>query len=187
MPQTLSSIERQLRCSEFCRPGCEAAYRKIGITAVPFMPDLNEGKGRYREWRLDDDQGRIIFMSKSFARDGENQGANVITTGHNEAKLAGVAAKSKAVDAVCADAADPMGNRRIFEAALSRWGRLDLIVNNAGTGRPLPIDTYDGKAITEICAVNIPGPSLLLKEVLPALRQTKGAVVNNGIVSLSVV
>ncbi len=108
------------------------------------------------------------------------QGANVITTGRNEAKLAGVAAKSEAVATVRADAADPMGSRRIVEAALSRWGRLDLIINNAGAGMPLPIDAYDGESIAEICAVNITGPSLLLKEALPALRQTKGAVVNIG-------
>ena len=135
----------------------------------------------------EDWQGKVAIVTGGSSGIGEAtalalaaQGANVITTGRNEAKLAGVAAKSEAVATVRADAADPMGSRRIVEAALSRWGRLDLIINNAGAGMPLPIDAYDGESIAEICAVNITGPSLLLKEALPALRQTKGAVVNIG-------
>ncbi|WP_174802862.1 SDR family NAD(P)-dependent oxidoreductase [Martelella limonii] len=135
----------------------------------------------------EDWQGKVAIVTGGSSGIGEAtalalaaQGANVVITGRNEAKLAGVAAKCAAVATVRADAADPTGSRRILEAALTRWGRLDLVVNNAGAGRPLPIGAYDGEAIAEICAVNITGPSLLLKEALPALRETKGAVVNIG-------
>lgn len=108
------------------------------------------------------------------------RGANVVISGRDEARLANAARDNPAIEAVQADSADPSGCRRIVEAALSRWQRLDLIVNNAGAGQPLPVESYDSETIARICAVNIVAPSLLLQAALPALRDTRGAVVNVG-------
>ncbi|MEP0232419.1 SDR family oxidoreductase [Roseibium sp.] len=107
-------------------------------------------------------------------------GANVVITGRDSEKLADVAGKSPAIEVVQADSADPSASQRIVEAATHRWGRLDLVVNNAGAGKPLPIEAYDAETLSNICAVNIVGPSLLLKEAQAALTATKGAVVNIG-------
>ncbi|MEP3304449.1 MAG: SDR family oxidoreductase [Roseibium sp.] len=107
-------------------------------------------------------------------------GANVVITGRDSEKLADVAGKSPAIEVVQADSADPSASQRIVKAATHRWGRLDLVVNNAGAGKPLPIEAYDAETLSNICAVNIVGPSLLLKEAQAALTATKGAVVNIG-------
>jgi NAD(P)-dependent dehydrogenase (short-subunit alcohol dehydrogenase family) len=132
-------------------------------------------------------QGKVAIVTGGSSGIGEatamalmQRGANVVITGRDEARLAGVAGRSAAIEAVQADSADPAGSRRIVEAAMARWGRLDLIVNNAGAGKPLAIDAYDAGTITDICAVNIVAPSLLLKEAKAALKETKGAVVNIG-------
>ncbi|MEM5582564.1 SDR family oxidoreductase [Roseibium sp. AS2] len=108
------------------------------------------------------------------------QGARVLVTGRDAARLADVGARHGALAILEADSADPDSAARIVDAALSRWGRLDLIVNNAGAGRPLPVEAYDVAVIAGMCAVNITAPSLLMKQGLPALRETKGAVVNIG-------
>ncbi|WP_428642190.1 SDR family NAD(P)-dependent oxidoreductase [Roseibium sp.] len=108
------------------------------------------------------------------------RGAKVLVTGRDAARLAEVAALNDAIRTLQADSVDPAIAARIVETALSHWGRLDLIVNNAGAGRPLPIEVYDAAVIAEICAVNITSPSLLVKEGQAALRETKGAVVNIG-------
>jgi NAD(P)-dependent dehydrogenase (short-subunit alcohol dehydrogenase family) len=132
-------------------------------------------------------QGKVAIVTGGSSGIGEatarkltELGANVVITGRDEAKLAKVADNNSAIEAVQADSADPVGSRRAVEAALNRWSRLDLIVNNAGAGKPLPIDAYNGDVLFEMCAVNIVAPSLLLKEALPALREAKGAVVNLG-------
>lgn len=132
-------------------------------------------------------QGKVAIVTGGSSGIGEatalalvEQGANVVITGRDASKLAGVAGKSNAIEAVQADSADPAGSRRAVEAALGRWGRLDLVVNNAGAGKPLPIEAYDAEMLSEICAVNIVAPSLLLKEAQSALRDSKGAVVNIG-------
>lgn len=108
------------------------------------------------------------------------RGANVLVTGRDPARLAATASRSSAIGILQADSADPKSAARIVETALERWQRLDLIVNNAGAGQPLPMDAYDEAAIARMCAVNITAPSLLVKEGRAALRETKGAIVNIG-------
>lgn len=132
-------------------------------------------------------QGKVVIVTGGSSGIGEatvreltERGANVVITGRDETKLARVAGGNPAVEAVQADSADPASGRRIVDAALGRWSRLDLVVNNAGAGKPLPIDAYDSDTLSQMCAVNIVAPSLLIKEALPALRETKGAVVNLG-------
>ena len=82
--------------------------------------------------------------------------------------------------ALQADSADAAQAAAEVAATVDRWGRLDLLVNNAGAGSLAPIEAYDATAIAEICAVNIVAPSLLVKEALPALRKSKGSIVNIG-------
>ncbi|UKJ75333.1 hypothetical protein [Azospirillum brasilense] len=45
-----------------------------GIAAAPFMPNLNEGKWRYRKRRLEDDDGRVMLIErKGFPGHGQNE------------------------------------------------------------------------------------------------------------------
>jgi len=108
------------------------------------------------------------------------RGAKVVITGRNAAKLEVVSGNYEAIEAVAVDSADRSQAATVLRAARERWGRLDLLINNAGAGRPAPIEAYDGDAIAETCAVNIVAPSLLVKEALPDLRQSKGSIVNIG-------
>lgn len=109
-----------------------------------------------------------------------DRGAKVVVTGRDRGRLDAVAAGHDAIESVRADSADPASAERVVRAALARWDRLDFLVNNAGAGRPLPIESYDFDTVAGICAVNIIAPSLLVREALPALRMTKGAIVNIG-------
>ena len=106
------------------------------------------------------------------------EGARVLITGRDEAKLAEVAASHGAVEALQADSADASSAGRIIDDVLTRWGRLDLIVNNAGAGQPLPMEAYDAGVIARMAAVNITAPSLLAKHGRAALAESKGAIVN---------
>ncbi|MET3599339.1 SDR family NAD(P)-dependent oxidoreductase [Martelella mangrovi] len=130
-------------------------------------------------------QGKIAIVTGGSAGIGKatalalaERGANVVITGRNQARLDAIVGANDRIAAVQAGSSDPASAARIVKAALSRWGRLDLVVNNAGAGKPLPIDAYDAETLTEINAVNIMAPSLLVKEAVPALRETRGAIVN---------
>jgi NAD(P)-dependent dehydrogenase (short-subunit alcohol dehydrogenase family) len=106
------------------------------------------------------------------------QGAKVVITGRDQVKLDAVANEHDAIIAVLADSADPESAERIVGEAVNKWGRIDFVMNNAGAGALLPVDAYDFKAIADLCAVNIVAPSLLVKAALPALRESKGTIVN---------
>lgn len=97
-------------------------------------------------------------------------GGRVVVTGRDRKRLDGLHTFGGAIAPVQADSADPASAARIVAAAIERWGRLDLLVNNAGAGRPLPIEAYDAKSVAEVCAVNLVAPSLLVKEARAALR-----------------
>ena len=108
------------------------------------------------------------------------QGAKVLITGRDQGKLAQAVTIADGLHGLEADATDPSTSEHLVAKALDLWGRLDLVVNNAGAGHPLPIEAYDADALMRMCAANIVTPSLLVKAAQDALSETKGAIVNIG-------
>lgn len=108
------------------------------------------------------------------------RGAHVLITGRNAEKLAEMSALSDNIEALQMDSSDLISGERIVDSAMSGWGRIDLVVNNAGAGQPAPIDAYDADIIANMSAVNIVAPSVLVKAARPALSESKGAIVNIG-------
>jgi 3-oxoacyl-[acyl-carrier protein] reductase len=80
-------------------------------------------------------------------------------------------------------------SRRMVADAIARLGRLDFLVNNAGTpATPEPIPPEDLDAMTEefwaaILQTNLMGPFRCTHAAAAALREAKGAVVNTASVA----
>ena len=106
------------------------------------------------------------------------QGANVLITGRREAPLAEVAAAHSNITCFVADVGQPDDASRTIAQAVSLWGRLDVLVNNAGAGAILPLAEATADQIASIFSVNVVGPSLLAAAALPHLAQSKGAIIN---------
>lgn len=84
-----------------------------------------------------------------------------------------------AVLAVPADVAKSDDVARLIEQTMARFGRIDLLVNNAGTFREGDIDELTEAEWDEVQAVNLKGVFLCTKAVLPIMkRQRSGYVVN---------
>ncbi len=83
---------------------------------------------------------------------------------------------------VKADVARDADCRRLADAARERWGRIDALVNNAGTTKfaaAADLDALDAEDFQRIFAVNVIGPYQMTRAVAPAMRQAgSGAVVN---------
>ncbi len=83
---------------------------------------------------------------------------------------------------VRADVSDPEQARALVDATVQRWGRLDVLVNNAGTTAVIPHDDLD--AVTpevwrRILDVNVVGTWLVTQAAVPALRAAgDGCIVN---------
>ena len=81
--------------------------------------------------------------------------------------------------AIPADLEDPAVPARIVAAVLDRWGRLDVVVNDAAVIKNLPLAEMPLSVLDQHLAVNIRAPFLLVQAALPSLRASgSGAVVN---------
>lgn len=80
-----------------------------------------------------------------------------------------------------ADVGDPKGARQLIEAAVQRFGRIDILVNNAAIRRETPFDALDFREWREVCAVILDGAYLCAHAALPHLRASdRAAIVNIG-------
>ena len=72
--------------------------------------------------------------------------------------------------------------RALADAALEKWGRVDALVNNAGTTKFNPHDALDGLSkqdFLDIYAVNTVGAYQMARAVVPAMKRGgRGSIVN---------
>jgi NAD(P)-dependent dehydrogenase (short-subunit alcohol dehydrogenase family) len=69
--------------------------------------------------------------------------------------------------------------RAVAELAVSDYGRIDILVNNAAIDHTLPISRLSIEQWDQVIAVNLRGPFLFIKAVLPVMqRQGRGHIVN---------
>jgi len=80
--------------------------------------------------------------------------------------------------AVTADVAKEDDCRRAVDEHRERHGRLDVLVNSAGTGIAGPIDELPTKYVDLQLAVNLRGTMLITALALPLLRESHGLIVN---------
>src|SRR5690554_5563212 len=107
-----------------------------------------------------------------------SEGARVVITGRRQAALEQAARTAPCIDYIVADAGNPSDAARTIETLMHRYGRLDVLVNNAGAGAILPLSQAKLAQISEIFSVNVIGPSLLATAALPHLKQAGGSIVN---------
>lgn len=117
--------------------------------------------------------------AQAFAR----EGAKLIVTGRNRAAgdslVAELRAQGSEVEFVAGDASLEAVNQNWVEAAIKRFGRLDVAVNNAGTEGELgPVSGQTEANYTHVFDINVKGLLFALKHQVPALTQHGGAIVN---------
>jgi NAD(P)-dependent dehydrogenase (short-subunit alcohol dehydrogenase family) len=106
------------------------------------------------------------------------QGAQVIITGRRAEPLKAIAREHPDIDFIVADAASAEAASQTVATAIERFGRLDVLVNNAGAGAILPLAQAGAEQIAHIFAVNVFGPSLLATAAIPHLKAVRGNIVN---------
>ena len=80
--------------------------------------------------------------------------------------------------AVRADLQDVARLPALVEAALTRFGRLDVLVNNASTFYPTPIGTITPAQFDDLIGTNLRAPLFLSQAAAPALRESRGLIIN---------
>ncbi|XBS70035.1 SDR family NAD(P)-dependent oxidoreductase [Acerihabitans sp. KWT182] len=79
------------------------------------------------------------------------------------------------------DISEPAGAEGLMAAAINRFGKIDILVNNAAIRREVPFEHLDLRQWREVLAVILDGAFLCASAALPALRQAgEGAIINIG-------
>jgi ketoreductase RED2 len=134
-------------------------------------------------------EGRVVVVTGSSsgigaatARAFAGLGAGVVVnSAHSVDEGQAVAADLPDACYVRGDITDPATAPALVDAALTRWGRLDTLVNNAGITAFIPHEDLEAATIDvwrRIFEVNVFGTWGVTVAAMPALRQARGSVVN---------
>ena len=84
--------------------------------------------------------------------------------------------------AIAGDVADPAHAERLVRAGLDRFGRIDVLLNNASELGPSPMPELEQLSIDafeDVLQVNVVGPLKLIQLILPAMRARGAGLIMN--------
>ena len=121
-------------------------------------------------------------LGRALATELAGRGWRLVLDARDEHTLAGAVAMLAGGPhrALPGDVTDP-DHRRALAAAAEELGGVDLLVNNASTLGASPLPSFadlDATTYAEVFAVNVVAPMALVRELLPALRQRGGRVLD---------
>jgi NAD(P)-dependent dehydrogenase (short-subunit alcohol dehydrogenase family) len=89
--------------------------------------------------------------------------------------------------AVATDVGDPASVKALFAAVEAKWGRVDVLFNNAGTGAPaVPMDELPWEKWKAVIDANLNGSFLCAQAAMALMKRQDprgGRIINNGSIS----
>ena len=132
-------------------------------------------------------RGLGLVMARAFVK----HGAFVVVTGSRKSAALEAVSLEFGDRAICleANAIDPNSALKVVDKAMQKWGKIDVLVNNAGLGmrrisetfNTLPTKFWEAEvnAWQDIINTNINGPFYLSRSVVPCMiEQNSGKIIN---------
>ncbi len=121
-------------------------------------------------------------LGLALAREFGERGASIAICGRRSDSLdraaAGLAERGIEVFASPCDVRDGSDVARFVEAVVNRFGRLDVVVNNAGTIAVGPLDAINDDDFRDSIQTHFWAPHFTISAALEALRASRGRIVN---------
>src|SRR5690606_33352846 len=115
--------------------------------------------------------GGTSGIGKALAFEFGLKGSKIVITGRNEGALAEVASllKDKGIEALAvpADVTSEQDNHKMAKAAVEAFGRIDVLINNAGISMRAIFEEVDPEVIRRVMDINFYGAVYATKSCLP--------------------
>tara|TARA_R110002124_G_scaffold66404_6_gene180922 strand:+ start:6060 stop:6833 length:774 start_codon:yes stop_codon:yes gene_type:complete len=111
-------------------------------------------------------------------------GADLLLTSRNQDEVEATAAQIQSdygnkVIGMAADVTDPDQVAAMTERAISEFGKIDILINNAGINIRGPIDEITLEEFQDVQNVNVTGPWLCVRSVVPHMKKAQyGKIIN---------
>jgi len=136
--------------------------------------------------------GASSGIGRALAERAVRAGWSVFAVGRRGERLTELASRltgaTGSIATLALDLATPHAAERVVRGALEAFGRIDVLVNNAGGVAAGPIAQQSDGALAEQVVTHIIVPLALTREALPALRAAKGQIffVGSGVARIPV-
>ena len=134
-------------------------------TTVALVTGSTSGIGRAIAQRLADQGARVVVNSVRSVDAGEELAASLPDAIY-----------------VQGDVSDPEAAQHLVDRTMETWGRLDVLVNNAGTTQRIPhadLDAVDAEMFRHVLDVNVVGPWNVSRAAAKHLRDGDGGQIVN--------
>ncbi len=125
--------------------------------------------------------GASSGIGKALAFEFGNQGAIVVITGRNHANLSEAAAELQAANiqqhAIVCDSSSEEQTRAMVQEVIQRFGKIDMLINNAGISMRSMFETVDLKVLKQVMDINFWGTVYATHACLPYLKKSKGGII----------
>ena len=133
-------------------------------------------------------QDKVVIITGATSGIGEacaevfgRQGAKIAITGRNPQKLEQTTAKLRSenieVLSIHANAGSEVDNKRMAAETLSHYGRIDILINNAGISMRALFQDLDLEVFHKVMDTNFWGTVYATKFCLPAILESKGSII----------
>ena len=115
-------------------------------------------------------------IGKALAQNALAAGAKVAVCGRSAEKLQEAFGNNDNLLCFKADVSSEEDCRNFIEAAATKWGRIDVLINNAGISMRALFEELDLKVLKELMDINFWGTVYCSKYAMPHIRKSKGVI-----------
>ena len=123
--------------------------------------------------------GASSGIGEATARLLTKKGAKVALAARSKEKLAKLAQELPNSFVIPTDMTKTQEIKEMVEKTKEHFGRVDILINNAGRGYHVPLMQIESKKYHELFDLDVVGPLLAMQQVIPVMKEQDGGMIVN--------